>query len=522
MAALKPDPFTTRRHAIDSPVGYSILDELDETVPYPAGDLSEMDWRIESPKLGMLDLHCDTGYIVTEYDLGWPDVRAVEYDRPLAHGTYDLTRFFGARAVTLTITLNGERAQIAEAMLRTRLAAFLNPSARSVLSFVETDWARRRRMVVRGHKLNAKTTDRFSNNVIATFICANPFVESYETQCETVDVSPAAGGPHKTVAHNEGDVAAEWIVEISGVNLDPGAVGSGASTQHGSGVELMMGDRRLAFMLDMTAEDKLVISSAEKSAIIVKKDGARYSAYQYMSTDSEWFLVEPGANDFWFHALDKDGIPIELPHDATIGEWTALAGRAPSLYFNVDHDKYGDPFLTQTRPVPDQAGEALVVPPDVKDAAVWQPEGGFAPGDPANPTNDRTLWALPHDQQQIPMWRWDASAVDWERDAGYMARNDVRDPKPVSTAPLPAGEFPDGDDGDHWWNHMTSVLYVKQAGVWTVVPLVEMTFDTNGKFIPGTVNGEKRADLRALESPTQGGYAGQPMARICFHSAWTS
>jgi hypothetical protein len=498
MAALPPDPYTTARHAIDSPVGYSILDEIARRPGYPAGDLSHMNWRLDSPDLGILELECDMGYIVTDYDLGWPDVRRVEYDRPLAHGIYDLTRFFGGRSVTLSITLDGERVMTAEAMLRTRLAKFMNPSARSVLSFVEEDWHRRRRMVVRGGKLNAKTSKRFHNHMIANFVAANPFVESYETECAVIDISPATGSPKHVAVHNDGDVAAEWIAEITGVPLDQTGGGLGA------GVELKMGDRKISFRLTMKPSDKLIISSNEKSAIVVDDKGARYSAYQYMSSDSEWWEVQPGVGEFSFRALDLAGDPVDLAMNATIAEWTGLAGRDDATYFNAD----GSPKI----PLPAQAGEALVAPADPKDAAVWQPPGGMQPANPTAPVppgDNRNVWALPHRHQVIALYTWTAGA--WVRGAGYTARNAVRDPLPI-----------DGIDGDHWWNHTTSTLFTKTAGAWAVTTLTEMTFNADGSFVDGTAAGQTHADMRDLEPPSISGAAGNAIANLCFHHTWTT
>jgi hypothetical protein len=499
--ATPTDPYTTARHAIDSPVGYSILDELGRRPGFPAGDVSHMSWRLDSPTLGILELDCEAGYVVTQFDLGWPDVRRVEYDRPLAHGIYDVTRFFGARSCTLSITLDGERAGVAEAMLRSRLARFMNPSVRSVLSFVEEDWHRRRRVVVRGSNLKAQTTSRFHNKMIASFSAPGSFIESYETECEVIDITPVTGSTRIVAVHNDGDVPAEWICEISGIHLDQSGGGLGA------GVELMMNDRRLAFRLTLDTDDKLIISSNEKSAVVQSASGSRYSAYQYMTHDSEWWEVPPGVGEFSFKALNLDGDAVDLASDATIGEWTSLVGRPQATYFNVD----GTPKI----PLPAQAGEALLTPTTPADAAVWQPPGGKVAADPMNPVppgDNRIVWGLPHEHQIIALYKWNATTGAWDRTAGYTARNAVRAPHTA-----------EGLDGDHWWNHDDHKLWIKAAGVWTVQPLLEMQFRANGEFDDGGAAGEIRADLRGLVPPSDpDATSGNAIAKLCFHHTWTA
>ena len=91
----------------DNGRGILLFDEFLESQHYGL-PVDEFHWAIEDPDLGLLELTCDNGYIVTEYDLGFPDVREVTYDRPLNDGTFDLTRYVGSRLVSLTIVLNGD------------------------------------------------------------------------------------------------------------------------------------------------------------------------------------------------------------------------------------------------------------------------------------------------------------------------------------------------------------------------------------------------------------------------------
>lgn len=281
----------------------------------------DMDWRIEDTDLGVLPLHCDLGYIVTEYDLGWPEVRAVSYDRPLADGAFDLTRYFGQRSVTLSITLNGEARDVPEAALRTDLAKYLHPRRRPVLSFIEQGTYRRKRMVVRGSEMRMAMADLHRNKMIVNMVCSTPYIESYEVESAMISVSPASGA-RTTVVANDGDVDADWQVVISGVALGSGDVFGLADDPLGAGLELRLADRRLAFRLDLLATQQLVVDSASKSATIVDDSGLTQSAYQFLSPDSEWWKIPPGLSEFSFFLLDDNGDVMDAPVNAKTAEWT--------------------------------------------------------------------------------------------------------------------------------------------------------------------------------------------------------
>ena len=150
----------------------------------------KFDWALEDPDLGVLRLDCDHGYIVTDYDLGYPEPRTVKYNRPLNDGTFNLSRYVADRNVSLTITLNdsGWRAP-SNAQLRSRLAGFLHPKRRPVLSFVEHGWNIRRRMVVVGGPMRATISQPNMNVMQVNFVCPSGLVESYEEHFADVQVS---------------------------------------------------------------------------------------------------------------------------------------------------------------------------------------------------------------------------------------------------------------------------------------------------------------------------------------------
>jgi len=73
-------------------------------------------------------------WVCTELDLGWPDVRDVVNNRPDQDGIDDRTRFFGARAISASITSTPVLAQ--PDTLAGLFAPFMVPAARPVLHYV--------------------------------------------------------------------------------------------------------------------------------------------------------------------------------------------------------------------------------------------------------------------------------------------------------------------------------------------------------------------------------------------------
>ena len=196
-------------------------------------------FAIEDPDLGLLELTCENGYVITDYDIGFPDVREVVYDRPLNDGTFDLSRYIGSRLVSLTIILNGEANPFfrrSNARLRSNLAAFAHPSRRPILSFVESDWPIRRRVVGRGKVARAQIAQRNTNVMQFNLVVPSGLIESYREKYVDVQVSDTATD-HDVAVFNEGDVDAHWATQINNLGLSTSGAGLGV---FGSGVELVL------------------------------------------------------------------------------------------------------------------------------------------------------------------------------------------------------------------------------------------------------------------------------------------
>lgn len=108
---------------------------------------------LDDPELGTVELHGDP-YTVTSFQIGSPAVRAAARNRALANGTRDTTRYTGARAATVSVTLNDQfcgNGAVAMQTLFDRLMPYTVPRRRPTMRWsLPGDDTKQRQMVVRG------------------------------------------------------------------------------------------------------------------------------------------------------------------------------------------------------------------------------------------------------------------------------------------------------------------------------------------------------------------------------------
>lgn len=92
---------------------------------------------LTDPVLGRLDLTCVEGFVVTSFEIGWPEVRTVMNPRALSDGMIDTTRYLGARAVTVGLRL--DQTKLATQDLLDRVTPFLSPRSRPTLVWTVQD-----------------------------------------------------------------------------------------------------------------------------------------------------------------------------------------------------------------------------------------------------------------------------------------------------------------------------------------------------------------------------------------------
>jgi hypothetical protein len=86
---------------------------------------------LTDPTLGRLDLDCADGFVVTEFEIGWPEVREVMTPRSLSDGLVDTTAYLGKRPVT--VSLRYDQTKLATQNLIDLVTPYLSPRYRPQL-----------------------------------------------------------------------------------------------------------------------------------------------------------------------------------------------------------------------------------------------------------------------------------------------------------------------------------------------------------------------------------------------------
>jgi|688.fasta_scaffold01021_49 hypothetical protein len=83
---------------------------------------------LTDPVLGRLDLDCADGFVVTSFEIGFPEVREVMTPRSLSDGSVDTTAYLGPRPVT--VALRFDQTKLATQNLLDLVTPFLSPRYR--------------------------------------------------------------------------------------------------------------------------------------------------------------------------------------------------------------------------------------------------------------------------------------------------------------------------------------------------------------------------------------------------------
>lgn len=203
--------------------------------------------NLQEEQLGRLDLgplrpggdvrECNPqGYVVTDWQIGFPAERAVSRNRALGDGIIDSTRFFGGRAVSMNITLdvNKQDPQISI----DNLTAYMTPHRRPRLTWQIPGSAIERSLLVRGVDVQVSVAGKQAHVITASFIGIHGVMESANES--TVEINPGSdtedgrtydltfdrvypptAGLGQRLVVNEGNEIADWEATIFGPAVDP-------------------------------------------------------------------------------------------------------------------------------------------------------------------------------------------------------------------------------------------------------------------------------------------------------------
>jgi hypothetical protein len=171
-----------------------------------------------------LAIDCTTGFVATDLQVGFPSVRPVVRSRALGDGAIDNSAFLGARAITLSLTLDTTVGT--PQSLIDRIMPFMAQTRRPRLSWrlgdtvntgvgVDNRW---RSAVVRGVDAPLVITGPRYWTVVLSFVTIGAYLESKDVH--TTTVTTAVGGPSPLVPiTNSGTAPSPWVMTL----VAPGA-----------------------------------------------------------------------------------------------------------------------------------------------------------------------------------------------------------------------------------------------------------------------------------------------------------
>lgn len=202
----------------------------------PCIDLTGGYAALEDPVLGTLELGCDSGYVLTQLQIGWPTERAVMRNRALADGAFDDTRYVGPRAVTTSIRL--DNAQHTTQALIDAISPYMSARRRPTLSWsLPGSPEQVRALTVRGVDMPLPIAGRYPT-LVASWVSSESYVRSAEAHCHTIvpssmsdpgrvydlvfdRVYPAAGPSGSFDVVNAGNAPTDWVGTIFAEAVDP-------------------------------------------------------------------------------------------------------------------------------------------------------------------------------------------------------------------------------------------------------------------------------------------------------------
>lgn len=184
---------------------------------------------------GLQDCNAD-GYVVTNWIIGAPDVRAVVREKALGNGTDDDTRFLGARAVSVNVVVDVNKAD--PQLSLDRLEQYTKPRYRPRLHWTVPGSTQERSMLVRGVSAPTSIQGRQAHVMSVSWVGPLGIIESPQQSSITINpgsdtedgrtydldfdrVYPFSLGIGDRLVVNAGTEVADWEATIFGSCEDP-------------------------------------------------------------------------------------------------------------------------------------------------------------------------------------------------------------------------------------------------------------------------------------------------------------
>jgi hypothetical protein len=149
-------------------------------------------------QLGRLDLDCDNGFVVINFDIGWPRERPVVRDRALTDGVQDDTKYLGQRAVTVALRLDSSKHPTQS--LLDQVTPYLSPRRRPLLvwnvqapsAFVcglQDDPTYERTLRLRGTNMPLSVNQPKYTTIICQWVSTDSYALSLNETCAVAGVT---------------------------------------------------------------------------------------------------------------------------------------------------------------------------------------------------------------------------------------------------------------------------------------------------------------------------------------------
>jgi hypothetical protein len=320
-------------------------------------DPGKLHFRLSNSRLGRLDLACERGYVVTAYDLGFPEIREVKLNNALDDGTFDVTRFYGARSVSLDVTLKSHTGLTpasdfinSESFLRDKLLGYLYPGIRSTLLFSEHRDRRVRQILIRGTQASVAVGQKDYNQVNVSWVAPRGTLYSYDERCYHYVFSENSPEFMDLTVVNEGTVPVDWRASISGWSIHPRLI--------------LNGKERLRLRYDAEPGDVIILDSFSRTVTV----NGTPTNYDYIGDDAYWFQIPPGTSTL---RVIHDGGVSSLGYPYARWQVAATVSTFADDFERADGGLGGDwvtpatvPAGTVAVPLAIDAGAVVVTAPD--------------------------------------------------------------------------------------------------------------------------------------------------------------
>lgn len=261
---------------------------------------------LTDPTLGQLDLDCDPeGYVVSQFEIGFPSERPVVSLRALADGVQDDSRFVGQRAITVSITL--DQTKMATQDLLDKLMPYLSPRYRPRLVYSVQEPvvnpSHIRSFEVRGADAPVVINGPKFQTVVCQWRAIDHRATSIEQTCKTIfptgddelgrvyDLEfdrdyPASVPVGATTIVMAGNDPADWTADIVGIVDDP---------------YLRVNDVEITFTSVSVSAGQILRIDTRNRTMILGGNLSVYGNSNFMDWEWDDLLFRPGDNKVQYY-----------------------------------------------------------------------------------------------------------------------------------------------------------------------------------------------------------------------------